>query len=65
MGDTLLKQPTMVQVLANLQPEKVTRTLLNFPLRRKLQVMNREIPHYANMPMQYAAIFKGCKKDIF
>ena len=21
--------------------------------------------HYANMPMQYAAIFKGCKNDFF
>ena len=23
------------------------------------------VKHYANMPMQYAAIFKGCKNDNF
>ena len=38
MGDTLLKQPTMAQVLAILQSEKIAKTILNFPLRRKLQV---------------------------
>ena len=25
----------------------------------------KTVTHYANMPMQYAAILKGCKKDNF
>ncbi|KAK3579962.1 hypothetical protein CHS0354_000838 [Potamilus streckersoni] len=42
LGPSLWKQPTMEQVLETLQPDVMKKTILKFPLRRKLQVLDVE-----------------------
>ena len=45
--------------------EKVAGSVLPALCRLRHYVMALTVPHYANMPMQYNAIFHGCKNDNF
>ena len=38
---------------------------LSRPLQTTVQVSSENIYHYENTPMQYTAIFQGCKNDNF